>query len=309
MVKFRILAPAITLAFICTFCARGEIFRWTDENGQVQLSDRPPPSVGSGAERLSARLEGKSPFSFEIIPVDYPMPHDTRVKVEVAVSKIHEILRSRLGLRFRSDPSFDIRIFGDQDSYANYAGGPPLAGFAAGYYRMDRNEAVTWHQNSFQKMLEVITHESNHALMHHRFGEVPPWLNEGLSEYFERMEVFGMAVVIHPNHEWDATVKQMVRDGTIPPLREYLTLSQRGWALHNHLDNRSYAQAWSIIHFLMSTPEGTRLLGHLLATLSRVGADDFSGPDVIDASYDGGLASLETRWRAWALGPKQAHYY
>ncbi|MCG6860813.1 MAG: DUF1570 domain-containing protein [Chromatiaceae bacterium] len=300
----------LILALGCSLAARGEIYRWTDAGGRSQFGDRPPPESAMDVQALSDRYgEEKTPFSFEIIPVGYDMDPETRVKVEVAVSKIHEILGSRLGLKFRRDPSFTIRIFKDKESYAGYREGPPLAGLASGYYSPARNEAVTWRHHNFEKMLEVITHEANHALIHHRLGEVPPWLNEGLSEYFERMEVFGQAVVIHPNEQWDQVVKQKVRDGSIKPLRDYLGLSQQGWQIHNFRTNDAYAQAWSLIHFLMSTPDGTRLLGHLINTLDRVGAQAFSGAATLDADYEGGLDALETRWLAWVLGPKRSHYY
>jgi len=307
--KVPALAVTLILSLGYALSARAEIYRWTDADGRVQFSDRPPAGGGKDAEEISDRYEQHVPFGFEIIPVDYEMPPDTRGKVEVAVSKIHEILSSRLGLHFPTDPSFKIRIFKDQESYARYADGPPLAGMASGYYMAQRNEAVTWRQHSFEQMLEVITHEATHAILRHRLGDVPPWLNEGLSEYFERMEVFGKAVVIHPNPEWDEAVKQKVRDGSIKPLREYLALSQQGWQLHNFPDNRSYSQAWSLVYFLMSTPEGTGLLGRLLETLDRVGTENFSAADVIDTNFEGGLASLESRWLAWVLGPKQAHHY
>lgn len=289
--------------------AGGGIYRWTDAEGQVQISDRLPPGGIKDSQEISEKYEGHVPFSFEIIPVGFDIPPDTRVKVEVAVSKIHEILRSRLSLDFRTDPSFKIRIFKDRKSYASYAEGPPLGGMASGYYIPQRKEVVTWRQHSFEQMLEVITHEASHALMRHRFGEVPPWLNEGLSEYFERMEVFAMAVVIHPNPQWDQLVREEVRNGSIEPLRQYMALSQQGWQLNNVQDNRSYAQAWSLVYFLMSTPEGTRLLGRLLDTLDRVGAADFSAVDAIDTNFNGGLAVLESRWLAAALSPKPAHHY
>jgi len=300
---------ALSLALGCSPSARGEIYRWTDAQGRVQLSDRPPPDGAKDGTDISKKYQQRVPFSIRIIPVDYQMPPQTHAKVEVAVSKIHEILQSRLGLDFRADPSFTVRIFNDRQSYTRYAEGSPLAGTASGYYSAQSNEAVTWRQNNFEQMLEVITHEANHALLRQRLGNVPPWLNEGLSEYFERMEVFGQAVVIHPNPQWDAAVRRQVRNGTIEPLRKYLTLSQQDWQLHDLSGNRSYAEAWSFVYFLMSTPEGTRLLSNLLETLDRVGAADFSGPDVINADFEGGLAALESRWHAWALGPKQAHHY
>jgi hypothetical protein len=86
-------------------------------------------------------------------------------------------------------------------------------------------------------LLEVVTHEGNHALMHHLFGQVPPWLNEGLSEYLERMQVFGQAVVIPPNPEWGALVKTKVGDRSVMPLSEYLALNQADWQPRNLAQN------------------------------------------------------------------------
>lgn len=304
-----VFVTAVVSALLLWFTARGEIYRWTDADGRVQFGDRPPVEFRERVQNLSTSYESHIPFSFKIIPVGYAMPAATHTKVEVAVSKIHNIYRSRLGLEFRTDPNFDIRIFADEDSFLRYGDGPALKGLASGYYSPQLNEAVTWQQRGFEQMLEVITHEANHALMHHAFGRVPPWLNEGLSEYFERMEVFGLAVVIHPNPDWDQLTKAELRSGNITPLAEYLGMNQRDWQVHNLSGNRSYAQAWSLVYFLMSTHDGTQLLGQLLDTLSQMDPEVFSGAAVIEANYGGGLAALETAWRAWALGPKAAHHY
>jgi len=295
-------------ALVWALSAQGQVYRWTDPEGRVHFGDRPPPAMKERALDLSASYERHIPFSFNIIPVDYALPTETHAKVEVAVSKIYEIYRSRLRLAFRGDPSFDIRIFADEDAFTRYGDGLPIKGLASGYFSPERNEAVTWRQKSFDKLLEVITHEANHALSYHAFREVPPWLNEGLSEYFERMEVFGLAVVIPPNPEWDQLIKKKVRDGTITPLADYLGMNRRDWQFHNLSGNRSYAQAWSLVYFLMSTPEGTRLLGDMLESLSQT-REDFSAVQVIEAGYVGGLGALQTDWHAWALGPKQAHHY
>jgi hypothetical protein len=299
--------PAL-LALCWALTAHSGIYRWTDADGRVHFGDRPPAQAQDEARDLSAAYEGRVPFTFEIVPVDYAMPAETRTKVQVAVSKIHEILESRLKLRFRSDPSFTIRIYKDRKGFAAY-GGAALANLVAGYYSPERNEAVTWRQRSFEEMLEVITHEAEHALLHHRFGEVPRWLNEGLAEYVERMQVFGQAVTIPPNSDWDTVVKAQLRDGNLMPLAEYLGLSTREWLAHNVPSNRAYARAWSLVYFMMSNPDGTRLLGHLLADLEAVGADAFSAADLIEAGYPGGLAAFDTAWRAWVFGPKRAHYY
>jgi hypothetical protein len=305
-------ARGCTLLGLATFAlalgAQGAIYRWTDAEGRVYFGDRPPAELIQEARDLSAAYAGRARFSFEIVPVDHDLPAETRAQVQVAVSKIHEIFESRLGLRFSSDPSFSIRIFKDREGFEAY-GGPGLGHLVSGYYSPERNEAVTWSQQGFEQMLEVITHEAGHALLHHRFDEVPRWLDEGLSEYVERIQVFGQAVTVPPNPDWDAVVKAQVRDGSLMPLAEYVGLSTPGWLAHNLPENRAYARAWSLVYFMMSTPEGTQVLGRLLAALDRSGADGFTPAEVIGAHYPGGLAAFDIDWRAWVLGPKRAHYY
>jgi hypothetical protein len=307
MRRTRYTATAL-LALYWVTMAQGAIYRWTDAEGRVHFSDRPPLEVQQEARDLSAALVEPIPFKVDIIPVDYTMPGETHTKVEIAVAKIHEVLGSRLGLRFRTDPSFAIRIFEDRDSFAGY-GHVAVAHVAAGYYSSERNEAVTWRQQSFEQMLQVITHEASHALLHHRFDDVPPWLNEGLSEYFERMQVFGQAVSIPVNAEWDALIKSQLRDGSITPLTDYVDLDYQDWLARNLPDNRSYAQAWSLVYFMMSTAEGTRLLARLLEGLDSAAAGRFPSAQAIESGYPGGLAAFETAWHAWAFGPKPPHLY
>lgn len=48
-------------ALLATVAAAGEVYRWTDDQGRTQISDRPPPPGTRGATRQELRPESPTP--------------------------------------------------------------------------------------------------------------------------------------------------------------------------------------------------------------------------------------------------------
>lgn len=102
--------------------------------------------------------------------------------------------------------------------------------------------------------VRTIFHEYTHSLVNIYFGPemAPPWINEGLSEYFEHTQItkrrearLGLPRIAHG---------QVIDLGDLMPLDEFFRIDYR------YLDRqpekgveRFYFQAWLLIHFLLNS--------------------------------------------------------
>ena len=99
-----------------------------------------------------------------------------------------------------------------------------MSGTSTGFHSSRENIAAVWHKNDKQLMRTAI-HEAAHVNNWAMLGRTPTWLNEGLAEYLERMNVYGQAVEIEPNRGWLRTLK------TEPlSLRTVLRSSREDWS-------------------------------------------------------------------------------
>ena len=294
--------------------ANAEVYQWVDDKGKVHFGDRPPANARTSANDLSARYESEKPFNVEIIAHDYVLELDVKTKIEVAVAKIFTIYVDGLGLGFDGEAQLKIHIYGNEVAFRNLTRARGLqVENASGFYSPRENAIYVWRNRSLTRLLAVLTHEASHTIMRYQNGRVAAWINEGLAEYFETMEVFGHTVVVHGNEHAADTVKELLETHRLPSLTEFIALPRSQWYAMNGERGMSYAFGWSLCFYLMSSEQGRATMAALLA---RHREADFSSAgnelslNVIEANYPGGIRVLEQRWREWALyGKRVAHRY
>ena len=100
----------------------------------------------------------------------------------------------------------------------------------------------TWHR---------VQHESFHQFAHHTLGaEIPPWVNEGLAEYYGEAAFTGdwMVLGLVPP-ERQQRVVAAIREGTFVPIERLMLMTEDQW--NAALDRQHYDQAWSLVVFLL----------------------------------------------------------
>lgn len=302
------------------------VYRWTDAAGKVHYGDQIPDDGAAITVDQTQEFNYSNPFQVDIIAVDYSLPLDINHKVELAVSKIFDIYHHSIGLTYRQDPYIKLKLYQDKEAFEQYRDQwAPNLESSVGFYLSQRNEATVWDSGRFENTLKTVTHECSHAILHYQFNRIPAWLDEGLAEYFESMELFGQAVVIHPNKAWDSQLKQLhgVTEN-ISYLQMFIDADYQDWYEKNGEDHQSYAVSWSLVYFLMSTHEGRKTLKALLESFQndysyqpKLASNDTDATDHelgmttvrINDFYYGGIENLHSEWSRWLRKDKSPHRY
>jgi len=198
---------------------------------------------------------------------------------------IHVKYREVFKFSRKPDEKFVLILLRNREEYVEFTQTPQ----SAAMYIPTRRSLVCASPRD-GKSFGSFYHEGLHQFLLYYYPNVPPWLNEGLAEYFEpsRLKIkyaagrgkrnFDFLIGIPPRDELDM-VRGFFRGGNGPGLSYLfdLTLPQfystrgnytiRGYPVHPVLAN--YASAWSIVHFLIHAGGG-KYRQYLLAYLKEL---------------------------------------
>ncbi|MDB5321611.1 MAG: hypothetical protein JWN40_3242 [Phycisphaerales bacterium] len=111
----------------------------------------------------------------------------------------------------------------------------------------EKSTNTTWH---------IVQHEGFHQFAHAVIGgELPPWLNEGLAEYFGEGIYTGDGMVtgvIPPNR--CKRVQDEITNKRFKSIKNMMLLSHAQW--NAEMDGTNYDMAWSMAHFLAHGDNG-----------------------------------------------------
>ncbi len=127
---------------------------------------------------------------------------------------------------------------------------------------------------------ETIVHEYVHYLLHStsRFP-FPAWYHEGYAEYISKSEISPTNINIGRKDKWHLT--NLSQERWLP--WEDVLDSARLQSLERQDRRMFYAQAWLLVHYLYSRPDGTQ---HVVDSMKRYGTLLQEGADEITAFED-----------------------
>ena len=125
----------------------------------------------------------------------------------------------------------------------------------AGLYSPGLKQLLIWNLPDRAEMFRTVQHEGFHQYLDSIMDDAPRWLNEGLAEYYEIMELDGLVTQAdrgQPNrtHLW-----LLDEEGTLP-LEEFLYMSPAEF----YEGQTSYSQAWSFVNFLLHSTDENRAI-------------------------------------------------
>lgn len=163
--------------------------------------------------------------------------------------------------------------------------GSPLS--YTGYFSTGMNEVVLWRSKRF---LPILIHEAHHALLRSTFKNPPKWLNEGLSECFEGLELSPEGEIrLTPQAPRLRKVQRYFGPNFSRQVLEMLALSGRRFNARSYtrgLD--SYTLSWALTYFLWTRENGPEQVAAIIGDL-KLGEDSQTA---VDRHYPGGLDQL-----------------
>jgi hypothetical protein len=270
------------------------IYKWVDENGQTHMSDKRPEGRIASAVDMG---NSKQDFTYEIIPDGVSLPIDFQGQLAAGSKRMYDTWHFFLGEESLRQSRIQVLLMGDPDRFDTYyAKASPSSGSkqVAGFYSTGKNQAVVrYNAKRPTQNLRTTFHEVSHLITASHLGPTPPWLTEGLAEYFETMQVQGQSGAIHPNR---AHI-ELLRSTRVPRLQNYLSIDPPEWYQEDR--DRNYAIAWSLVNFLMGDSPGMYALQKTIQQVHANFCKPFSVEGALSEAYPGGIRQLETDWRKW----------
>lgn len=236
----------------------------------------------------------------------YKLTKPVERAIVFGISRILDTYKDTFGFSYPAGFKVTITLFSDKDEFLEYQQkqlGSIISN--SGYYSAQYRETVVLNEKNTKKtkdakrMVGVVFHEASHLILGHNIPWCPSWLSEGLSEYFEGLNVFGenRRVFLQKNHSY--WCKYWLKNGFPIELDKYISLSQDEWRNFRKRDsNAAYTIGYSLVYFMMSRKSTERVLKALLWEFKRQGkqADVIQ---IINNCYPGGFEKLERQWRKW----------
>lgn len=169
------------------------------------------------------------------------------------------------GLRRRTPEVLNVLIFARQQDYLDTLRtqfGLNAMGSGGVFFMTPRGGGLAFFTENLphQRIAHVAQHEGFHQFAHAFFGnDLPPWLNEGLAEFFGECVVEGDAVIIgQASPQVLEVVRQAAAAGKQLPFIDLLQMDDSRWnaAVRSGTAALQYQQSWSMVHFLVYGDNG-----------------------------------------------------
>jgi hypothetical protein len=199
--------------------------------------------------------------------------------------------------RLKTPVVLNIRLFSSDNAFLAYRNkNDSWCMSDSGYFVNARREIVV--NRTKKKYFENLLHESQHLLFLLTGTKEIKWLNEGLSDFFDRAYVENGTVFIKSDETWVAYVKKNHAANKLTPLRKLVTISDKDWDAQFRANNyKYYAECWSLVFFLIMDNQSRKRhdLVYILRDLKK--GSKLSTIAAINRRYPGGISALERDWR------------
>ena len=271
------------------------VYEWNDLNGRTQISDKRPISGYTKLRIKNLRVDGF--FKLSIDNSQARLPAFTHGYIEKGVQKIYKSLTDVIKVAEVRATHLKLRFISDKKQFHAYRikAVPDTSYKTTGFYTDRLNEATIWAVGNRDHITRIALHEATHAIVAGMFGGTPTWLNEGLASFFEKTVIEGTNIYSY------SVINEHLRrlhSSRLPSLSNHFTQTHQQW----HNDKKSdlnYAVDWSLVFYMMSSPQGRALLRYMLDNLAVNNCNGFDTKQFINQHYQGGLNRFERGWHKW----------
>ncbi|MFL0797900.1 MAG: DUF1570 domain-containing protein [Cellvibrionaceae bacterium] len=274
----------------------GKIYTWKDQNGKRHFGDQAPQHI-DGVD--SVEVEGQRQFfELKLETGQFPLPLAFQEKLTLHINKSYSVLENLLPRSLLRKVQLNLWLFRDKRQYLLFQQehAPMLAkaGATNGFHSPKDNIAAVFYQDN-EQLLTTSVHEAVHVINAGMFGFLPRWLNEGLAEYLEHLDIAGQSVKIPVLQGWYRQVKHQPM-----PLETLFDSQYEDW--QGDKISHLYGQSWAVVFFLMQSKEGKNLITRYLVESAEEPCKEESMQDFVYKYYPGGMKQLQNTFDAWLLG-------
>lgn len=271
---------------------RRRFHSWLRELGAGRFfDDAPTPTDGD----LRTPAPRDAAIFITVRAEDAVLPDNLEVQISSAAKRSYEQWQYWLGAEALVPSQINLRFLGDAQRFAKLYGRPHNDEFTAvGFYRIRSNEALILYTPEYRAMaVATAFHELSHLITASHLGPTAPWLDEGIAEYFETLQLRGQRAEFTRNRQH---LMLLYREGLVP-LAELTALSRGDWTREDA--PRRYASAWALIAFFLDSAAGEATLKALLREAYAQRCNPASDPAGLLGNYPGGVIRLEQDWQRW----------
>ena len=274
--------------------SRQAVYRWVDSQGTTHFADRAPDPGQGVSATLDRVITKREPFSIEVRGDKARVPALLHDRIHQSARRIYQVLAAPLTPAEIRKAEIRINLIADRRTFLDaYGQQQPGQLTPHGFYTSATHQAYVLIEGSPAQIQATAIHESAHLILTTLYQRTPLWLNEGLAEYFEVLPTSVIHNQYQPNPEW---LNSLRRHGPLP-LERLFAITPEQWRAMP--PERSYANAWALVYFLMNSDAGRTALQQLLRAIKATPCAPLSSAAVLNAAYPGGLARLRDDWRRW----------
>ncbi|MCF2856151.1 DUF1570 domain-containing protein [Pseudoalteromonas sp. SMS1] len=230
------------------------IYTWVDSNGVTNYSDQKPARGAKTYQPRSSRVLDYFDLNISGQTISNPFKNTLSARLNA----IFRGYTSIVGLEAMRKVTLRIQVLPSRRLYERAVkayGGDPTG--TAGVYFGVKNTAFV-EQTSDEATMQTAIHEAVHAINQAVIGFSPRWLNEGLAEYFETVEVSMQVGEVKPNNH--ITRNGYIKGHVLRPSQ--LIGAEDTWQTSDPAT--LYRSSWAFVHFLMSSKSGKQSLKALM---------------------------------------------
>ena len=270
----------------------GNIYTWTDEKEVYHVSDKPPKE---GKFKLFNYV-GKNVFDYFSLDLNADsLPYDFNQKLTLKLNKLFELYGELLDRSSLKKVDINLRIYDSKIDFNQIKAknNMTISDNTLGFYSHASNEAYLLLTDK-ASTIRTATHEATHAINRGIIGRTPKWLNEGLAEYSEYIEVNGQSTKVYPNNNWTRKARLSKQ---LLPLSTLFLAKEKEW--DSGLKHRLYATSWAFVYFMMEQPNRKAILAKLIKS-EQQNRCDIIDKNKIEQQLEIPLNVLQKQFSNWS---------
>ncbi|CAA0115084.1 Uncharacterised protein [BD1-7 clade bacterium] len=284
------------------------VYTWVDADGRKHFSDQAPGrknAAKGGTDTQTLELEKQQErFALTLHQHGDDMPAFFQSNLRARIHKAYDVLADFIDPEQLQKVAVNLHLFDQRSQYQTFMNKHTqgLSPASVGFHNSRDNIAAALNLSDKQ-LVTTSLHEAVHVMNAGMFGYLPRWLNEGIAEYLEDMEVSGQSVRVPAPHAHKMRYLQH------SPIGIAQLIQSTGHDWRSQQMQAYYAHSQALVFYLQSSPEGRRWLSTYLNQQALNPCQTINIGLHVEKHYSGGVTAMQQGFTQWAQTQPPAHQY